>query len=107
MLCDLNFNDLNNADKNYIRLSTLRAANDRVSNAISKLPIFRCWNLMDDLLLATADGQKMVTERDTMLARLALKYFGLEKAAQDKHLNIWSDSNFQTPDIYKKEHPHN
>ena len=79
MLCDLNFNDLNNADKNYIRLSTLRAANDRVSNAISKLPIFRCWNLMDDLLLATADGQKMVTERDTMLARLALKYFGLEK----------------------------
>ena len=79
MLCDLNFNDLNNADKNYIRLSTLRAANDRVSNAISKLPIFRCWNLMDDLLLASADGQKMLTERDIILARLALKYFGLEK----------------------------
>ena len=78
-LCDLNLNDLNSADKNYIRLSTLRAANDRVSNAISKLPIFKYWNLMDDLLLASADGQKMLTERDTLLARFALKYFGLEK----------------------------
>ncbi len=31
-LCDLNFNDLNSADRNYIRLSTLRSANDRISN---------------------------------------------------------------------------
>jgi TnpA family transposase len=78
-LCDLNFNDLNSADKNHIRLSTLREANDLISNAISKLPIFKCWNLLDNLLLASADGQKMLTERETLLARYALKYFGLEK----------------------------
>ena len=78
-LCDLSFNDLNSADKNYIRLSTLRASNDLISNAISKLPIFKDWNLLDNLLLASADGQKMMTERETLLARYALKYFGLEK----------------------------
>ncbi len=78
-LCDLKISDLICADKNYIRLSTLRAANDRISNAISKLPIFKCWNLLDDLLLASADGQKMRTEREILLARFALKYFGLEK----------------------------
>ncbi len=78
-LCDLSFNDLNSADKNYIRLSTLRASNDLISNAISKLPIFKDWNLLDNLLLASADGQKMLTERETLLARYALKYFGLEK----------------------------
>jgi len=79
LLCDLDQSDLNNADKNYIRLSTLKAANDVISNAISKLAIFKFWNLMDDLLLASADGQKMRTERETLLARFALKYFGLEK----------------------------
>lgn len=78
-LCDLKISDLICADKNYIRLSTLRASNDRISNAISKLPIFKCWNLLDDLLLASADGQKMRTEREILLARFALKYFGLEK----------------------------
>ena len=80
-LCDLKISDLTCADKNYIRLSTLRAANDLISNAISKLPIFKCWNLLDDLLLASADGQKMRTEREILLARFALKYFGLEKGA--------------------------
>jgi TnpA family transposase len=78
-LCDLNINDLTTADKNYIRLSTLREANDHISNAISKLPIFKAWNLRDNLLLASADGQKMRTMRETLLARYALKYFGLEK----------------------------
>ena len=48
-LSDLNFNDLNSADQNYIRLSTLRAANDLISDAISKLPIFKSWNLLDSL----------------------------------------------------------
>lgn len=78
-LCDLSFNDLNCADKNFIRLSTLRAANDRVSNAIEKLGIFKHWNMLSDLLLATADGQKMRTERENLMARHSLKYFGLEK----------------------------
>ncbi len=79
LLCDLDQSDLRNADKNYIRLSTLRASNDLISNTISKLAIFKSWNLMDDLLLASADGQKMRTEREVLLARFALKYFGLEK----------------------------
>jgi len=78
-LCDIAQSDLHNADKNYIRLATLRASNDRISNAIFQLDIFKHWNLIDDLLLASADGQKKRTERDVLLARFALKYFGLEK----------------------------
>jgi hypothetical protein len=46
LLCDIAQSDLNNADKNYIRLSTLKAANDVISNAISKLAIFKFWNLL-------------------------------------------------------------
>ena len=78
-LCDLSLSDLKNADNNYIRLSTLRAANDRISNATSKLSIFKHWNLLDDLLLASADGQKTKTERETLLSRNSPKYFGLGK----------------------------
>ena len=39
-LCDLNLGCLQTTEKNYLRLSTLRAANDVISNAIAKLPIF-------------------------------------------------------------------
>ena len=36
-------------------------ANDMVGNLIHSLPIFKLWNLMDDKLLADADGQKLPT----------------------------------------------
>lgn len=86
-LCDVDKNDLNNADKNYIRLSTLRAANDCVSNATAQLPIFKDWNLLDDKLLASADGQKMRTERETLLSRYAQKYFGQKKGVVSYLIN--------------------
>ncbi len=41
---------------------------------------------MDNLLLASADGQKTRTERETLLARFALKYFGLEKGVVSNSL---------------------
>ena len=44
-LCDLNYTNLQTTEKNYLRLATIRAANDVVSNAIAKLSIFRHWNL--------------------------------------------------------------
>ncbi|MBF0297367.1 MAG: Tn3 family transposase [Oligoflexia bacterium] len=56
----------------------LRAANDVISNAIAKLPIFQCWNLQPDLLHASFDGQKFLTERESLIARHSPKYFGLD-----------------------------
>jgi len=75
-LCDLNLEGLQLAEKNYLRLATLRAANDIISNAIAKLRIFLHWNLQSGLLHASLDGQKFVTEWDNLLARFSRKYFG-------------------------------
>lgn len=78
-LCDLNFTSLQTTEKNYLRLATIRAANDIISNAIAKLPIFRFWNLRLDLLHASLDGQKFITEWDNILAQNSQKYFGYGK----------------------------
>lgn len=78
-LCDLPQNELATSDQNFIRLATLRNANDVISNAIAALPIFRHWNFSADLLHASLDGQKFITEFETLLARYSPKYFGLMK----------------------------
>lgn len=78
-ICDIPFATLHMIDSDYIRLSTLRDANDMISNAIASLPIFRYWNLHANLLHASLDGQKFITERDTLLSRFSPKYFGLVK----------------------------
>jgi TnpA family transposase len=57
---------------------TLREANDRISNAIAKLPIFRHYDL-DDALHSSSDGQKFETSIHTLNARHSPKYFGLKK----------------------------
>lgn len=78
-ICDLIQSELFATNQNFLRLSTLRSANEMISNAIAALPIFRYWNFMVDLLHASLDGQKFITERDTLLARYSPKYFGLMK----------------------------
>ena len=78
-LCDLNYTSLQTTEKNYLRLATIRAANDVVSNAIAKLPIFRHWDLCPNVLHASLDGQKFITEWDNIVARYSQKYFGFDK----------------------------
>ena len=62
----------------YIRLETLRAANDLVSNALAALPIFRHYDI-DGRLHSSSDGQKFETRLSTINARHSPKYFGLKK----------------------------
>ncbi|MBF0366616.1 MAG: Tn3 family transposase [Oligoflexia bacterium] len=78
-LCDLDLGCLQTTEKNFFRLTNLRAANDIVSNAIAKLPIFRYWNLQPGVLHASLDGQKHLTEWENFLARHSPKYFDLFK----------------------------
>ena len=78
-ICDLRLASLQTTERNYVRLSTLKAANDVISNAIATLPIFKFWNLGKDSLHASLDGQKFKTQRDTLISRYSSKYFGLEK----------------------------
>jgi hypothetical protein len=47
-----------------------------VANFIHSLPIFKLWNLMDDKLLADADGQKLATSESTIQSRYSKKYLG-------------------------------
>ena len=78
-LCDLNYANLQTTEKNYLRLATIRAANNVVSNAIAKLSIFRHWDLCPNSLHASLDGQKFITEWDNILARYSQKYYGFDK----------------------------
>lgn len=64
--------------RNYLRLETIRAANDAITNTTAKLPAFHLYNIQDNLH-SSSDGQRMETQIDTINARHAPKYFGLQK----------------------------
>jgi len=75
-MSDLELNQLRSTREDFIRVDTLCAANDIVSNHIHALPIFKQWNLLDDKVLADADGQKFATTDSTIQSRYSRKYLG-------------------------------
>jgi hypothetical protein len=77
-ICDIGYHTLASTSDNFVRLETLREANDRVSNATAELPIFRHYNI-GELLHSSSDGQKFETGIHTINARYSPKYFGLKK----------------------------
>jgi TnpA family transposase len=77
-ISDIPYQTLARASENFLRLETLHAANDCISNAIAALPIFRSYDL-GDVIHSSSDGQKFETRRHTINARHAPKYFGLQK----------------------------
>lgn len=75
-MSDLGHNLLRSTQEDFIRVDTLCAASDEVANLIHSLPIFKRWNLMNDKLLADADGQKLPTSQSTIQSRYSKKYLG-------------------------------
>ncbi len=75
-MSDLETNQLRAVREDFIRVDTLCAANDIVSNHIHALPIFKQWNLMEEKVLADADGQKHSTTDSTIQSRYSRKYLG-------------------------------
>ncbi|MGO9688005.1 MAG: Tn3 family transposase, partial [Syntrophobacteraceae bacterium] len=75
---DIDYSLLAATSDNFIRLETLKEANDRVCNAIAKLPIFRHYDV-GGAVHSSSDGQKFETRIDTINARHSPKYFGLKK----------------------------
>ena len=65
--------------KNFIRPETLRDVNDALSNAIAELPIFKHWDIHEERLYGSVDGQKFGTRLHTFMARYSAKYFGVGK----------------------------
>ena len=66
------------AARNYLRIETLHAANDALTNAIAALPMFRRYDIRDELH-SSSDGQRIETQIETINARHSRKYFGLKK----------------------------
>jgi TnpA family transposase len=77
-ISDLSYQTLATTSENFLRLETLRAANDQISNATAKLPIFHHYDL-GGTVHSSSDGQKFETRLPTINARHSPKYFGLHK----------------------------
>ena len=78
-ICDVNGQNMDNVNKNFIRRQTLCAASDVIVNHTSKLPIFKEYNLTDYGVHASVDGQKFATKYNTIKSRYSKKYFGTMK----------------------------
>ncbi|MEO0012914.1 MAG: hypothetical protein RLZZ535_1303, partial [Cyanobacteriota bacterium] len=65
---DIGYHALAAISDNFIRLETLREANDLVSNAITELPIFRHYDI-GNALHSSSDGQKFESQIQTINAR--------------------------------------
>ncbi|MBA2649058.1 MAG: Tn3 family transposase [Legionella sp.] len=75
-MSDMIFSLLRSTQEDFIRVDTLCAASDMASNLLHSLPIFKQWNLMNEKLLADADGQKLPTSESTLQSRYSTKYLG-------------------------------
>jgi TnpA family transposase len=77
-ISDIGVDVLSLTSGNFLRLETLKAANECVSNAIASLAIFRQYDI-GGVVHSSSDGQKFETARPTIGARHSPKYFGLGK----------------------------
>jgi len=77
-ISDIGSPTLLSTSDNFLRPETLREANDVVSNAISRLSIFRHYDI-GGFLHSSSDGQKFETGVSSFNARHSPKYFGLKK----------------------------
>ena len=78
-ISDISLQDLLTTAHNFIRLETLKPGNDLITNAMAKLPIFKYYNIEEEVIHGSIDGQKIDTQTDTINARHSPKYFVLGK----------------------------
>ncbi|OYE01953.1 Tn3 family transposase [Nostoc sp. 'Peltigera membranacea cyanobiont' 232] len=77
-ISDISYQLLTSTSENFIRLETLKDANDLISNAIYNLSIFHHYDI-DNMLHSSSDGQKFEARINTINSRYSPKYFGLNK----------------------------
>jgi TnpA family transposase len=73
--CDIPYHVLDETHRQHCRLSTLRAANDRIANFIAQLPVFEHYSFDLEVLFGSVDGQKFEAATPTVKARHSRKYF--------------------------------
>jgi len=82
-ISDITVHELNAAVNNFIRNETLEKANIKIVNATSKLSMFPYYNIEEDQIHSSSDGQKFGTKFDTINSRYSPKYYGLGKGLSD------------------------
>lgn len=78
-MSDIPYHTLETTAEQYLRLSTLQAACDMLSNSIASLPIYPHFSFDLETLYGAVDGQKFAVDRPTTKARYSKKYFGRGK----------------------------
>lgn len=78
-ISDRSYEKLRLTQANHVRMETLNQANDIVSNAICQLPIFSHYNIQEQGLHASTDGQKFECRIDSFKTRYSSKYFNTNK----------------------------
>jgi TnpA family transposase len=78
-ICEVSLERLRSTQRNFLRLETLQDANDLISNTVAKLPIFRHYNIQENVIHASSDGQKFESKKSTLRTRFSSKYLGKGK----------------------------
>jgi len=73
--CDIPYHTLETTHQQYLRLATLKAANNRISNFIAGLSIFPHYTFDLEVLYGSVDGQKFELATSNVKARHSRKYF--------------------------------
>jgi len=76
---NMSYAELTNISNNFLRPETLKEANDQIIDKMAELPIFKHYNIKEDTVHSSSDGQKFETQFDTINSRHSPKYFGLKK----------------------------
>jgi len=74
-ISDRSFSTLRHTEMSYLRLETTQKCNDILANAIGNLPIYQYYQIENDHVYASIDGQKFETRIRTYKSRYSSKYF--------------------------------
>ena len=75
-MSNIGYNHLVTIDENFMYVENLKLINDAFSNYIHDLPVSRVMDLIENTIVADADGQKYATSYHTIQSRFSSKYFG-------------------------------
>ena len=100
---DIPYHVLDVTHQQCLRLSTLKPANDCISNFIAQLSIFPHYSFDLEVLYGSVDGQKFEAASPTVKARHSRKYFGRGKGVVAYTL-LANHVSLQTEMISANEH---
>ena len=106
-ISDISYDKLFSTSKNFIRLETLKKGNDILANSISTLPIFKQWDLLDNLLVSSLDGKKIHVRLNHIMARYSSKYFGQKRGVVSYSMivnNFCTNSKPISPNDHESHH---